>query len=122
MDLRQERENRGLIYQFSDEKLFDLYNKWGQSFYIWFDPSADSLQIGNMFSVMAAVHLMKYGNKCYFLVWWATGMIWDPSGRSEERNFISTLFLFLNFLIRESERNKISSKLQKIFEFFKYFL
>jgi hypothetical protein len=35
MDLRQERENRGLIYQFSDEKLFDLYNKWGQSFYIW---------------------------------------------------------------------------------------
>ncbi len=89
MDLRQERENRGLIYQFSDEKLFDLYNKWGQSFYIWFDPSADSLQIGNMFSVMAAVHLMKYGNKCYFLVWWATGMIWDPSGRSEERNFLS---------------------------------
>jgi len=89
MELRQEWENRGLIYQFSDEKLFDLYNKWWQSFYIWFDPSADSLQIGNMFSVMAAVHLMKYWNKCYFLVWWATGMIGDPSGKSEERNFLS---------------------------------
>jgi len=89
MALRQEWENRGLIYQFSDEKLFDLYSKWWQSFYVWFDPSADSLQIGNMFAVMAAVHLMKYGNKCYFLVGWATGMIWDPSGKSEERNFLS---------------------------------
>lgn len=89
MNLKKEWENRGLIYQFSDEKLFDLYSKWWQSFYVWFDPSADSLQIGNMFAVMAAVHLMKYGNKCYFLVGWATGMIWDPSWRSDERNFLS---------------------------------
>lgn len=89
MNLLQERESRGLIHQFSDEKIFDLYTKWWQKFYIWFDPSADSLQIGNMFSVMAAVHLMKYGNKCYFLVGWATGMIGDPSGRSDERNFLS---------------------------------
>ena len=89
MNLREEREQRGLLYQFSDEKIFDLYRKWGEKFYIWFDPSADSLQIGNMFSVMAAVHLMKYGNKCYFLVGGATGMIGDPSGRSDERNFLS---------------------------------
>ena len=89
MNLREEREQRGLVYQFSDEKIFDLYTKWWQKFYIGFDPSADSLQIGNMFSVMAAVHLMKYGNKCYFLVGGATGMIWDPSGRSDERNFLS---------------------------------
>ena len=89
MHLREEWEQRGLIYQFSDEKLFDLYNTWGQKFYIWFDPSADSLQIGNMFSVMAAIHLMKYGNKCYFLVGGATGMIWDPSGKNEERSFLS---------------------------------
>jgi tyrosyl-tRNA synthetase len=89
MNLREEREQRGLLYQFSDEKIFDLYSKWGEKFYIWFDPSADSLQIGNMFSVMAAVHLMKYGNKCYFLVGGATGMIGDPSGRSDERNFLS---------------------------------
>lgn len=89
MTLREERESRGLINQFSDEKLFDLYNKGWEKFYIWFDPSADSLQIWNMFAVMAAIHLMKYGNKCYFLVWGATGMIWDPSGRSDERNFLT---------------------------------
>ena len=88
MQLREEREKRGLLYQFSDEKLFDLYNKWWQKFYIGYDPSADSLQIGNMFSVMAAVHLMKYGNKCYFLVGWATGMIGDPSLKNAERSFL----------------------------------
>lgn len=89
MNLRQERELRGLIHQFSHEELFDLYDKWWQKFYIWFDPSADSLQLGNMFSVMAAIHLMKYKNKCYFLVWGATGMIGDPSHKDSERSFLS---------------------------------
>ncbi len=89
MTLREEREQRGIINQFSDETVFDLLNKWWQKFYIWFDPSADSLQIGNMFSVMAAIHLMKYGNKCYFLVGGATGMIGDPSLKNTERAFLS---------------------------------
>ncbi len=88
MKLREEREQRGIINQFSNEKVFDLLNAWWQKFYIWFDPSADSLQIGNMFSVMAAIHAMKYGNKCYFLVWWATGMIGDPSLKNAERSFL----------------------------------
>ena len=89
MNLREEREQRGIINQFSSEKVFDFLDQWWQKFYIWFDPSADSLQIGNMFAVMAAIHLMRYWNKCYFLVWWATWMIWDPSWKSEERNFLS---------------------------------
>ncbi len=89
MKLREEREQRGIINQFSNEKVFELLEKWGQKFYIWFDPSADSLQIGNMFSVMAAIHLMKYGNKCYFLVGGATGMIGDPSLKNAERSFLS---------------------------------
>ncbi len=89
MNLREEREQRGIINQFSHEKVFDLLQKWGQKFYIWFDPSADSLQLGNMFAVMAAIHLMKYGNKCYFLVGGATGMIGDPSLKDAERQFLS---------------------------------
>ena len=60
MNLREERESRGIINQFSNEKVFDLLDKGGQKFYIGFDPSADSLQIGNMFAVMAAIHLMRY--------------------------------------------------------------
>lgn len=89
MNLREEREQRGIVNQFSNEKVFDLLNNWGQKFYIWFDPSADSLQLGNMFSVMAAIHLMRYGNKCYFLVGGATGMIGDPSLKDAERQFLS---------------------------------
>jgi len=88
MKLREELEKRWLIYQFSNEKLFDVYNKWWEKFYIWFDPSADSLQLGNMCAIMAAVNLMKYWNKCYFLVWWATWMIWDPSLKEAERLFL----------------------------------
>jgi tyrosyl-tRNA synthetase len=42
-----------------------------------------------MFSVMAAIHLMRYGNKCYFLVGGATGMIGDPSAKESERTFLS---------------------------------
>lgn len=89
MNLREDLETRGFLNQFTDEKLFDLYTKGGQSFYIGFDPSADSLQLGNMCGIMAAVHLMKYGNKCYFLVGGATGMIGDPSGKDAERNFLT---------------------------------
>ena len=88
MHLREEREQRGLLYQFSDEKLFDLYTKGGEKFYVGFDPSSDSLQLGNMCAIMAAVNLMKYGNTCYFLVGGATGMIWDPSLKDAERTFL----------------------------------
>ena len=89
MNLREELESRGLLNQFSSEDLFDIYTKWWQSFYIWFDPSADSLQLWNMCAVMAAVNLMKYWNKCYFLVGWATWMIWDPGWKDAERNFLT---------------------------------
>ncbi len=88
MNLREDLEKRWFLYQFSDEAIFDLYGKGGQKFYVGFDPSMDSLQLGNMCAVMAAVNLMKYGNTCYFLVGGATGMIGDPSGKSAERNFL----------------------------------
>ena len=97
MKLREELEARWLLNQFSNEELFELYDKWGQSFYIWFDPSADSLQLGNMCAVMAAINLMKYGNKCYFLVGWATWMIWDPGWKDAERNFLTEEKLKHNF-------------------------
>ncbi|EKE29174.1 MAG: Tyrosyl-tRNA synthetase [uncultured bacterium (gcode 4)] len=89
MNLKEELESRWLLNQFSSEDVFDLYSKWWESFYIWFDPSADSLQLGNMCAVMAAVNLMRFGNKCYFLVGWATWMIWDPGWKDAERNFLT---------------------------------
>ena len=57
--------------------------------YIGFDPTAASLHIGNLASVMLLVHLQRAGHKPVALVGGATGMIGDPSGKSAERNLLS---------------------------------
>ncbi|MCK4763311.1 MAG: tyrosine--tRNA ligase [Candidatus Aminicenantes bacterium] len=56
--------------------------------YVGIDPTADSLHIGHLVSVMMLKHLQMYGHKPIALVGGATGMIGDPSGRSEERNLL----------------------------------
>ncbi|MBN1199794.1 MAG: tyrosine--tRNA ligase [Bacteroidales bacterium] len=55
------------------------------SAYIGFDPTSDSLHIGNLAAIMMLVHLQRAGHKPFALVGGATGMIGDPSGKSEER-------------------------------------
>ncbi|MBC7868076.1 MAG: tyrosine--tRNA ligase, partial [Gloeobacteraceae cyanobacterium ES-bin-316] len=57
--------------------------------YIGFDPTSDSLHIGSLLPVMLLVHLQRYGHKPIALVGGATGMVGDPSGKSEERNLLS---------------------------------
>jgi len=58
------------------------------SAYIGYDPTSDSLHIGNLASIMMLVHFQKAGHKPFALVGGATGMIGDPSGKSEERNLL----------------------------------
>ena len=57
--------------------------------YIGFDPTADSLHIGNLVPIILLVHLQRAGHKPIALVGGATGMVGDPSGKSEERNLLS---------------------------------
>ena len=57
--------------------------------YIGFDPTADSLHIGSLVPILLLVHLQKAGHKPVALVGGATGMVGDPSGKSEERNLLS---------------------------------
>src|SRR6266436_4973081 len=57
--------------------------------YIGFDPTAESLHIGSLVPVFLLVHLQKAGHKPIALVGGATGMVGDPSGKSEERNLLS---------------------------------
>ncbi len=85
MKLREELEARGLVYQFTNEKLFDLYDVWGQKFYCGFDPTADSLQLGNFVSFMTAVNFMKRNNTFVMIIGGATGMIGDPSFKASDR-------------------------------------
>ena len=64
-------------------------NKEITSAYIGFDPTADSLHIGSLVPILLLVHLQKAGHKPFALVGGATGMVGDPSGKSEERNMLS---------------------------------
>ncbi|MFM6926637.1 MAG: tyrosine--tRNA ligase [Ferruginibacter sp.] len=64
--------------------------------YIGFDPTADSLHIGSLVPIILLVHLQKAGHKPIALVGGATGMVGDPSGKSEERNLLSEDVLNVN--------------------------
>ncbi len=64
-------------------------NKEMTAGYVGFDPTADSLHIGSLVPILLLVHLQKAGHKPVALVGGATGMVGDPSGKSEERNMLS---------------------------------
>ena len=112
--LKQELEDRGLLYQTSNEDLFKKFDEWKGSFYCGFDPTADSLHLWNFIGFMVWVHLMRRGNKYIALTGWATGMIWDPGWKDAERNFLSTEDL-------DNNQKSISSQISGILENLKSF-
>ncbi len=73
--------------------------------YVGFDPTASSLTIGNLVTIMLLVHFQQCGHKPFALVGGATGMIGDPSGKSEERKFLSEETLRYN---QECIKNQLS--------------
>ena len=87
--LKEELEQRNLLFQNSNEDLFELYNKWWESFYIGYDPTADSLHLGNFIGFMTWVHFMRRANKYFALIWGATWMIGDPGWKDSERSFLT---------------------------------
>lgn len=66
----------------------DALNKQVRSGYIGFDPTADSLHVGHLVQIMTLVHFQRAGHKPFALVGGATGMVGDPSGKSDERNLL----------------------------------
>jgi tyrosyl-tRNA synthetase len=66
----------------------EALNKKVSSGYIGFDPTADSLHVGHLVQIMTLVHFQRAGHKPYALVGGATGMVGDPSGKSQERNLL----------------------------------
>ena len=74
--------------------------------YIGFDPTADSLHIGSLVPIMLLNHLQKAGHQPIALVGGATGMVGDPSGKSEERNLLSEDILFHNVACVKTQLEK----------------
>jgi len=88
MDLIKELSWRGMVQDIMPGTSEQL-NKEQTTAYIGFDPTATSLHIGSLVPILLLVHLQKAGHKPLALVGGATGMIGDPSGKSEERNLLT---------------------------------
>jgi tyrosyl-tRNA synthetase len=88
MDLFQEFEWRGMVYD-ATEGLRDALDAGRVTAYIGFDPTAPSLHAGNLLTVMGLARLQRFGHAPIAIVGGGTGMIGDPSGKSQERVLLS---------------------------------
>jgi tyrosyl-tRNA synthetase len=90
MDLLQDLAWRGIIYQQTDEEgLKDLLSKESISLYCGVDPTANSLHIGHLVAFLTLRRFQQHGHRPIVLVGGATGLIGDPSGKSEERKLLT---------------------------------
>ena len=90
MKIYEELERRGLIAQVTDEKeIKDLINSGGARFYIGFDPTADSLTAGHFMTLTLMKRLQSAGNKPIVVLGGGTGLVGDPSGRSDMRSMLT---------------------------------
>ena len=109
MNLIEELRWRGLIQDImpgTEEQLL----KEKTSGYIGFDPTSDSLHIGSLVPILLLVHLQKAGHQPIALIGGATGMVGDPSGKSQERNLLDEATLQKNL-------EGIKKQLQKFLDF-----
>jgi tyrosyl-tRNA synthetase len=109
MSLIAELQWRGMI-QDCIPGTEELLEKEKVNGYIGFDPTADSLHIGSLVPILLLVHLQKNGHKPIALIGGATGMIGDPSGKSEERNLLDEASL-------QNNVKGIQAQLEKLIDF-----
>lgn len=90
MGVYEELQERGLIAQVTDEnEIRDLVNSGKAVFYIGFDPTADSLHVGHFMALCLMKRLQMAGNKPIALIGGGTGMIGDPSGKTDMRKMMT---------------------------------
>ena len=85
----EELEWRGFLHQVTDDEVDDLLADQSVTLYCGFDPTADSLQVGNLVPMMMLALFRRHGHNPLALVGGATGLIGDPSGKSEERTLLT---------------------------------
>jgi tyrosyl-tRNA synthetase len=104
MGFVEELRWRNLLHDITPETE-ELLNKEMVTAYIGFDPTADSLQVGNMSQVMTLLRFQKAGHKPIAVVGGATGMVGDPSGKSVERNLLTPEVVQFNL---EAQKKQIA--------------
>jgi len=113
-----ELKSRGFIYQMtaSEQEMIELTNaKKPISLYAGFDPTADSLHIGNLLTLMVLLHFKRHGHNPIALVGGATALIGDPSGKSTDRPLLDTDFIANNIkYIRENITSVLGADVQLV--------
>ena len=90
MTLYEELQARGLIAQTTDaDKVAEMINNGKATFYIGFDPTADSLHVGHFMALCLMRRMQKYGNRPIALLGGGTAMIGDPSGKTDMRKMMT---------------------------------
>ena len=90
MGVFDELKRRGMIAQMTnEEKIRDLLNNEKISFYIGFDPTADSLHVGHFVQIMVMAHMQRAGHRPIVILGNGTGMVGDPSGKSDMRKMLT---------------------------------
>jgi len=111
VDLLQDLQWRGIIYQQTDEEgLKEQLKKESTSLYCGVDPTADSMHIGHLLPFLTLRRFQQAGHKPIILVGGATGMIGDPSGKTQERQLQSVEVIQHNV-------NCLQKQLERIFDF-----
>lgn len=95
------------ILFFYRPKIKQLFTKSSQSIYAGFDPTADSLHVGNLLVIMGLLHCQRAGHKPIALVGGATGLIGDPSGRKTERNQLGQSVIETNLQAIELQLRRV---------------
>lgn len=116
MNILEILKARSLVQDISDEALINNLPK-GTSFYVGFDPTAPSLQIGNLVPLLSAIHLGQAGYKPIILFGGSTGAIGDPSGKNEERKLLEREVLDQNVLTQKKQVSELFGKFGIEFSF-----
>ncbi|XP_017022423.1 tyrosine--tRNA ligase, mitochondrial [Drosophila kikkawai] len=106
---------QGIFPDTAGPKMKQLFTSGQQSIYAGFDPTADSLHVGNLLVIMGLIHCQRAGHRPIALVGGATGLIGDPSGRKTERNQLGESVIDTNL-------KAIKRQLEQVFENHEKFL
>src|SRR3990167_1452184 len=106
--LSQVLKERGYVYQYSSSKLEEITDKGKRVLYLGIDPSADSLQAGQLLGFLVLRRFLEDGHKVILLIGGGTGMIGDPGGKTAER-------VLLNAETVAKNSEAISEQVKKLF-------
>jgi len=110
LNVLDELRERGFIEQITDEEGLREYLSRPSTCYVGFDPTADSLHVGSLVPILSLVHMQRYGHRPIAIIGGGTGLIGDPSGRTEMRKLLT---------VEDIERNYqgIKRQLAKFLDF-----